>query len=76
MSLEVQREEKENPRRLVRRFSQRVRRSGILRKARASRFYQRPLSKTKKKLQALRREEMKKKFENQNKYDKYVKRRD
>ena len=63
MSLEVKREPKENSRRLVRRFSQRMRRSGILRKARASRFYQRPLSKTKKKLKALRRVEMKKKFE-------------
>jgi len=63
MSLEVKREPKENSRRLVRRFSQRMRRSGILRKARASRFYQRPLSKTKKKLKALRRIEMKKKFE-------------
>jgi len=60
MSLEIKRQEKENPRSLVRRFCRRIRRSGILRKARASRFYQRPLSKTKKKLQALRREAIKK----------------
>jgi len=65
MSLEVLREPRENSRRLVRRFSQRMRKSGILRKARASRFYQRPLSKTKKKAKALRRIAMKKKFEEQ-----------
>jgi len=63
MSLEVTREEKEDTRKLVRRFSQKVRQSGILKKARASRFYQRPLSKTKKKLRALRREKIKKKYE-------------
>lgn len=63
MPLEIKREGNENPRRLARRFSQRVRESGIFRKARASRFYKRPLSKTKKKRAALRRLEMKKKFE-------------
>jgi len=63
MSLEVKRQEKENPRKLVRRFCQRLRQSGILKKARASQFWQRPLSKTKKKLRALRREEIKKRYE-------------
>jgi len=62
MGLEVKRQEKESPRKLVRRFSQRVRQSGILKKARACQFWQRPLSKTKKKLQALRREAIKKKL--------------
>lgn len=60
MGLEVKREGRENSRRLARRFSQRVRKSGILKKARASRFRRRPLNKTKKKLQALRREGIKK----------------
>lgn len=63
MSLEVTREEREDTRKLVRRFSQKVRQSGILKKARASRFWQRPESKTKKKLRALRREKIKKKYE-------------
>jgi hypothetical protein len=65
MSLKVEREEKENPRRLARRFSQRVRRSGIFKKARASQFFKRPLSKTKKKL---RREEIKKKLRKTDSY--------
>jgi ribosomal protein S21 len=68
MSLKVEREEKENPRRLARRFSQRVRRSGIFKKARASQFFKRPLSKTKKKLKALRREEIKKKLRKTDSY--------
>lgn len=63
MSLEVTAKENENSRKLVRRFSQRMRKSGILRAAKKARFWQRPLSKTKKKKQALRRIEMKKKFE-------------
>jgi len=63
MPLEVKREERESSRKLVRRFSQRMRRSGILKKARASRFWQRPLSKTKKRLQAIRKQEMKEKYE-------------
>jgi len=65
MGLEVQAKEKENSRKLVRRFSQRIRRSGILKKAKKSRFWEKPLSKTKKKSQALRREEIKKKLEGQ-----------
>jgi ribosomal protein S21 len=63
MSLEVKRKEKETPQKLVRRFAMRIRQSGILKKARACQFFQRPLSKTKKKLQALRREKIKKELE-------------
>lgn len=62
MSLKVELQERETSRKLVRRFCQAVRRSGILRKARASRFKQRPESETKRKKKALRKEEMKKKF--------------
>jgi len=63
MPLEIKKEEKETSRKLIRRFSQRMRRSGILKKARASQFRERPLSKTKKKRQALRRIKMKEKYE-------------
>jgi len=66
MSLEVKRKEKETSQRLVRRFCKIIRQSGILRRAREVQFYQKPLSKTKKKLQALRKEEMKKKLEKMN----------
>lgn len=63
MPLEIQKKEKESSQRLVRRFFKRIRESGILRRARESRFRKRPLSKTKKKLAALRREEIKKKLQ-------------
>lgn len=63
MPLEVQAEEREPSRKLIRRFSQRVRRSGILRRAKEIRFHKRPLSESKKKAAALRRLAMKKKFE-------------
>ncbi len=56
MPLKVVRKEKESSRRLIRRFSQILRRTGIFRQVRLNRFYRRPLSKTKKKLVALRRE--------------------
>jgi len=63
MSLEVHRQEKESSRKLIRRFSRIIRQTGILRRVKEIRFYQRPLSKTKKKKAALRREKMKKKYE-------------
>jgi len=59
MTLEVKAEPGESPRSLVRRFSRRVRRSGILRRAREIRFRQRPKSKRAKKEAALRRERIK-----------------
>jgi len=70
MVLEVKREEKENPRKLIRRFCQKFRQTGIQKKVRAGQFRQRPLSKSKKKLRALRRLEIKKKFEDAAKFEK------
>ncbi len=63
MGLEVKKQEKENSQTLVRRFTQRVRKSGILRLARKIRFREKPKSRQMKKRAALRREEMKKEYE-------------
>ena len=64
MPLELTLKGKESSRKLIRRFSRTIRQTGILRRARAIRFWQRPLSSTKKKAAALRKLEMKKKYEN------------
>ena len=64
MPLELTRKERESSRKLIRRFSRTIRQTGILRSARAIRFWKRPLSETKKKAAALRKLEMKKKYEN------------
>ncbi len=63
MPLELTRKGKESSRKLIRRFSRTIRQTGILRRAKAIRFWQRPLSQTKKKAAALRKLEMKKKYE-------------
>lgn len=55
MPLKVTKQGSESPSSLVRRFIQRVRRSGILIEARKRQFFQRPLSKNLKKRLALRR---------------------
>ena len=63
MPLEIEKKEKESSRKLIRRFARVIRQTGILRRAKKSRYYQRPLSKTKKKEAALRRQEMKQKYQ-------------
>jgi len=63
MPLRVVRKQKETSQNLVRRFSRSVRQSGILLEARKSLFRERPLSERAKKLKALRREELRKKYE-------------
>jgi ribosomal protein S21 len=63
MALEVKRKEKESSQSLVRRFTKRVQQSGILFRARKIRFKGREKSKDQKKKTALRKEEMKKKYE-------------
>jgi len=63
MSIKVSRQERETSHALVRRFSRRVRQSGLLRRARRGRFRQRPKSREMKKRAALRREELKKEHE-------------
>ena len=63
MPLEIKKEERETSQNLVRRFSRRIKQSGILIRARKSRFRKRPKSRQMKKRAALRREELKKEYE-------------
>lgn len=63
MVLEVKRQERETSQNLVRRFSKRVKQSGILLRARKTRFQKRVKSRQMKRRSALRREELKKKYE-------------
>jgi len=63
MALEVKKKEKESSQSLVRRFTRRIQQSGILLRARKTRFRKREKSKDMKREAALRREEMKKEYE-------------
>lgn len=62
MPLEIKKDEKESSQSLIRRFSRRVKQSGILIRARKNRFKDRPKSYPMKKRSALRREELKKEY--------------
>jgi len=63
MPLEIKKQERETSQNLVRRFSRRIKNSGILRRARKARFKIRPKSPQMKKRSALRREELRKEHE-------------
>lgn len=63
MPVEVRKKEKETTQGLLRRFSRRVQQSGILIRARRSRFYMPELTKRQKKLGALRRQKTQKERE-------------
>ena len=63
MTLEVKKQERESSQSLIRRFYRRVQKSGILHRARKNRFRKREKSEQMKKRAALRREEMKRKYE-------------
>jgi len=63
MSLEVKKQERETPQSLIRRFTKRVQRSGVLLRARQSRYRKRPKSKQMKKRAALRREQLRKEYQ-------------
>ena len=65
--LKVTKKEREASQSLVRRFTQRVQKSGILRWARKRRFFIRPKSQQIKKRAALRKEEIKKEYEKKRK---------
>lgn len=58
----VEKNEKENTRQLVGRFSRAIRKSGVLYRIKQSQFKKRPLSNQQKKSAALRREEIKEKY--------------
>lgn len=70
MVLEIKKEGRETSQNLVRRFSRRMKQSGILLRARKSRFKKKPKSKQMKKRSALRREELKKEYEKMEKLGK------
>lgn len=63
MSLEIKKEGRETSQSLVRRFSRRMKQSGILLRARRSRFWEKSKSPQMKKRSALRREQLKKEYE-------------
>jgi len=63
MPLEIKKQERETSQNLIRRFSRRMKQSGILLAARKIRFFERQKSKQMKKRSALRREELRKQYE-------------
>jgi len=70
MTLEVQKKDKESSQSVVRRFSRRVKQSGLLFRARKNRFIEREKSDQLKKRAALRREELRKEYEQKEKMGK------
>jgi len=62
MALEVKRKPRESVQSLVKRFSQKVRQSGILIQARKIRFHEPPKNRLAKKKAALRREQLKEEY--------------
>jgi len=63
MTIEIHRREKEAPQSLVRRFSRRIRKSGLLRRVRQAQWRGKSKSRQMKKIAALRREELKKEYQ-------------
>jgi hypothetical protein len=63
MPLEIKKQGGETSQNLVRRFSRRIKQSGILLRVRKARYKKRSKSHQMKKRSALRREELKKKYE-------------
>jgi len=63
MALEVRKKERETSQILARRFTQRVRRSGILIRARKNRYKKKEISEQIQKRKALRKVELRKKYE-------------
>ena len=63
MALEIKKTERETSQGLIRRFSRRMKQSGILLQARKNRFRKRAKSHQMKKKAALRKEELKKEYE-------------
>jgi ribosomal protein S21 len=63
MGIEVKKQERETTQSLIRRFTKRVQKSGVLRRARDSRFHKRSKSRQMKKRAALRREQLRKEYQ-------------
>ena len=62
MALEIKKQERESSQNLARRFSKRVKLSGLLLRARKIRFHERKKSEQMKKKSAMRREQMKEEY--------------
>ncbi len=75
MAIEIKRKPKENPQSLIRRFTQSVQRSGVLIRARKSRFRKREKSEQLKKRAALRKEKLKAEYEKKKKFGNDFKRK-
>lgn len=67
MALEITKKERETSQGLIRRFSKRVKQSGILRRVRKRKYKQRKKSRQLKNRAALRREEKKKEYQKKKK---------
>lgn len=63
MALEVHKKLGENSQGLLRRFTKKVKQSGVLMRARKNRFYKREKSRQMRQRAALRREELRKEYE-------------
>jgi len=63
MVIEVKKQQRETTQSLIRRFTKKVQQSGILLRARESRFHQRSKSHQMKQRAALRREKLKREYE-------------
>lgn len=72
MPLEIKKQDRESSQSLVRRFSRRMKQSGILLEARKSKFIGEKKSKQMRKRSALRREQLKKEYEMAEKMNKPV----
>ncbi|HXK32189.1 MAG TPA: 30S ribosomal protein S21 [Candidatus Paceibacterota bacterium] len=68
MVIEVEKQGRENSQSLIRRFTKKVQKSGVLLRARRGRFFRRPKSETMKKRAALRREKLTKEYEKLRKF--------
>jgi len=73
MPLEIKKDERETSQSLVRRFSRRMKQSGILISARKNRFFEKEKSPQMKKRSALRKEELRKEYEKMEKMGKVIK---
>jgi len=63
MGIEAKKQERETSQSLIRRFTKRVQKSGVLRQARENRYHKRSKSQQMKKRAALRREQLRKDYQ-------------
>ena len=63
MGIEAKKQERETSQSLIRRFTKRVQKSGVLRQARENRYHKRSKSQQMKKRAALRRDQLRKEYQ-------------